>query len=133
MGFYLYIPPFDTRGEIIIRELWEQQNNDTISVKLRYTDADTYRFDPMENILDCWEKMNKDKQGNHFHEKRKHFSLFVISVAGMIGKEDLVVLVNLSRLVAAKMDEPILHVRDWINGRIAVAVVMSYSQTILGY
>ena len=49
----------------------------------------------------------------------------------MIGKEDLVVLVNLSRLVAAKMDEPILHVRDWINGRIAVAVVMSYSQTIL--
>ena len=39
------------------------------------------------------------------------FSLFDISVDGMLGKEDLVILFNLSRFMAAKTDESILHVQ----------------------
>ena len=58
----------------------------------------------MDNLLDRWEKTNKYKHGKHCHEKRKHFSPFVISVDGMLGKEALVVLANLSRLTAEKMD-----------------------------
>ena len=34
--------------------------------------------------------------------------------------------------MAAKMDEPISHVRIWINGRIAIAVARSYSHIIRG-
>ena len=37
------------------------------------------------------------------------FSIF-ISVDGMMGKEAQVLLANLSRLMASKMDEPNLHV-----------------------
>ena len=48
----------------------------------------------------------------------------------MLGREALVVLVNLSRLMAANMDEPIFHVRDWINSWIAIAVSRSYSHII---
>ena len=50
------------------------------------------------------------------------FSLFVLSVGGILGKEALVVLANLSQLMAAKMDEPILHVCVWINVWITIAV-----------
>ena len=32
--------------------------------------------------------------------------------------ENLIILDNLSQLMAAKMDVPILHVQGWINGRI---------------
>ena len=47
-------------------------------------------------LLDLWGKLNKDKHGNHFHKQWKQFSPFVISVDGMIGKESIVVLANLS-------------------------------------
>ena len=45
-----------------------------------------------------------------------------------MGKEALVVLTTLSRLMAAKMDEPIVHVTIWVNVRIAIAVARSYSR-----
>ena len=58
------------------------------------------------------------------------FSLFVISIDGMIGREALAVLAKLSRTMAEKMDEPILHVRGWINGQMKTAVEISYSRII---
>ena len=50
----------------------------------------------------------------------------------MIGKEGMVVIVKLSQIMAAKMDEPILHVWGWINGGISISFVISYSHMICG-
>ena len=36
------------------------------------------------------------------------------------GKESKVLLVTLSLLMAAKMEEPISHVKGWVNGQIAI-------------
>ena len=49
------------------------------------------------------------------------FSLFVLSVDGMIRKDALVVLMTLNQLMVRKLEEPISYVRGWINGRIATA------------
>ena len=86
----------------------------------------------MAVILALWEKIKKDKRGKHCHDQRKHSSPFVISANGMLGREALVVLANLSRLMAVKMDESILHVRGWVNGQITIAVARLYSQMIRG-
>ena len=51
----------------------------------------------------------------------------------MLGKEALVVLSNSSQLMAAKMEESILHVQVWFNGLIKIAVARSYSHMICGY
>ena len=40
----------------------------------------------------------------------------------MLGKEDPVAIANLSQLMAAKMEEPILHVHVWINGWTEIVV-----------
>ena len=40
---------------------------------------------------------------------------------------------NLSRIIAEKMEETILKMRGWINGRISIVVVRLYSQFIQGY
>ena len=50
----------------------------------------------------------------------------------MLGKEDLIVLMNLSQLMAAKMEEPILHMCGWINGHIIITVARLYSHMICG-
>ena len=60
------------------------------------------------------------------------FFLFVISIYGILGKEALVVLANLSRVMAEKMDELISHVWGWINGRLPITVERSYYRMIRG-
>ena len=51
----------------------------------------------------------------------------------MMGKGALVALATLIRLIAAKMDEPISHVKGWVNGLIETAVASLYYLVIHGY
>ena len=53
-----------------------------------------------------------------------------LSVYGMLRKEALGVLANLIQLMAEKLKEPISHLRGWVNGRILITVVRSYSHMI---
>ena len=48
----------------------------------------------------------------------------------MMGKEAQFILANLSGLMAEKMDEPILHVKFWYNGRTEISVVSSYYRVL---
>ena len=49
-----------------------------------------------------------------------------------MGKEALVVLAALSQLMAAKLDEPVLHFTGWVNSWIAILVAMLYSSLLCG-
>ena len=91
-----------------------------MDVKPGNADANTYRFEPMDKLLDRWEKTNKDKHSEHCHKQWKYFPQFVIYVDGMIGKESLVILANLIRLMAENVDEPTSQMQGWINGQIAI-------------
>ena len=62
----------------------------------------------------------------------RHFSPFVLSVDGMMGKDALVVLSTLSLLMATKLDEHISHVTGWVNSRIKIAVSRSYYRVLYG-
>ena len=51
----------------------------------------------------------------------------------MLGREALVVISQLGRVMAEKREEePLSQVRGWVNGRIAIAVSRSYSRMIRG-
>ena len=41
-------------------------------------------------------------------------------------------LANLSLLMVIKLEEPLSHVRGWVNSRIAIAVMRLYSLIIFG-
>ena len=91
-------------------------------------DAETCKPVRMGKLLAGWEKTKKDKHGHACYDKRRNFSPLVLSVDGMMGKEALVILSTLSRLMAVKMDEPISHVTGWVNDRIAISFARSYSR-----
>ena len=61
---------------------------------------------------------------------RNIFSPFVLSVYGELGKKAQVVLATLSQLMAAKMEEPILHVNGWVSSQIVIAVAKLYYQML---
>ena len=79
-------------GGVMVRGLLDCKFNAIIDVKLLDADADTYKYEPMTSLLDRWEKIKKDKHGNHCHDQLKPFSPFVLSVDEMLGREALVVL-----------------------------------------
>ena len=83
---------------------------------------DSCTFYAMAALLDRWDEINNNDHGKHCHNQRKHLYLFIIYVDSMLGREALVILANLSQLMAEKMDEPILHVQGWISGQIKIIV-----------
>ena len=74
------------RGDVIIRVLWDVQTEAIIDVKLGDADTDYYKYEPMTALLDWWKTIKKDMHGKHCNDQRKHFSQFVLSVDGMLGK-----------------------------------------------
>ena len=107
----------------MIQDLWNEQAE---------YDADSYKYDPMAAFLYQREKIKNYKHGKHFHNQRKHFSLFVLYIDDMLGRETLVVFVQLSLIMAAKMDKTISHVRGWINGKIKIEFERLYPRMIRG-
>ena len=106
----------DMRGDVMIRVLWYSQLDTIIDIKLGDSDAETYKHDPMPTLLARWEKIKTDKHGKHRNNQRKHFSPFVLSVDGLLGREALVVISQLSEVMAEKREEPLLQVRRWVKG-----------------
>ena len=105
----------DTQDDVMIWVLWDIQTDAIINIKLGDAYMKTYRFEQISALLAQWEKIDKYTHGKHCHNQRKHFSPFVISIYGMLGREVLVILANLSRLMEAKTDEPISHVQGGLR------------------
>ena len=112
--------------------LWDCQVDTIIDVKLGDADADSYKYELMAALLAWWETIKKDKESKHCHYQQTHFSRFFLSVERMLGREALAVLLRLSWIMSDKMEEPLLQVQGWVNGRIAIAVAVSYSQMFRG-
>ena len=70
----------ETQGGVSIWGLWESQTEAIVYVSFRDSCADTWKSEGLDKIFPWWEKLNKDKHGQHFHDQRKKNSLFVLSV-----------------------------------------------------
>ena len=117
----------ETRVDVMIQGLWYRQDDSIIDVKGGNADAESYKYEPMAALLDLWETIKKYKHGKHCHYQRKPFSLFVLSINGILWREYLVVLFQLIWIMETKMDELNSHVQKWINSWIGISVVRSYS------
>ena len=88
----------------MVRGLWYIQVDAIIDIKLCEADAYSYKYEPIESLLSRLETIKKYNRGNHCHNQRKYFSLFALSVDGMLGREALVVLSKLSQVMVYKRE-----------------------------
>ena len=75
-----------SRGYVLIRGIWERQTDAIIKIRFGDPNCDSYKKEPMGSLIDQWEKGRKDKHGKHCHEQQENFSMFVLSIYGMLGK-----------------------------------------------
>ena len=110
----------ETWGYLSIQELWEIQMEASIDVSFGYADADNWKPEVIDKLFSWWEKIKKDKHGQYCYNQQKYFYPFSLSVDGRMIKETQVVPATLGQIMAAKMDEPISHVKSWVNSRIEI-------------
>ena len=58
----------ETIFDFLIWGLWEIQTDSRIDVQFGGLGVDTYRKEPMENLMAWWEKENKYRNGKHCHK-----------------------------------------------------------------
>jgi hypothetical protein len=79
--------PEEERGDILIRGFWKQGTDCILDVCVTDTDAKSYCKCPPEKVLESQEREKKRKYLEKCLQQRRHFTPFVVSVNGLLGKE----------------------------------------------
>ena len=96
----------DLRGDIIIKGLFEQNQDCIIDVRVTDTDAPSYRTRNPYSFIKSQEAEKKKKYLRLCLEQRRTFVPFVVSVDGIIGREGRSLLKQITLRLADKWKKP---------------------------
>jgi hypothetical protein len=74
-------------------------------------------------VLEVHEREKKKKYLEACLEQRRHFSPFVASTDGLLGKESPTLLKKLSELLTEKWEKPYSEIGGYVNARMSIAMV----------
>ena len=115
--------PKEDRGDLLIRGLWAIGTDCIIDVRVTDTDAKSYRSKDPAKVLEAQEREKKKKYLQACLGQRRHFTPFVVSTDGLLGKEAKTLLRKLSALLAEKWEKPYSQVCGFVNARMSIAIV----------
>ncbi len=113
----------DDRGDILLRGFWARGTECIVDVRVTDTDAASYRARDPAAILKSQEKEKKRKYLAACLEQRRHFTPFVVSTDGMMGREASTFAKRLSAKLAEKWQKPYSQVCGYVNVRLSIATV----------
>ena len=115
-----------------MRGCWETGTDCIIEVRITDTDANSNRSrDPMK-ILEENEREKKKKYLSDCLQQRRHFTPYVVSTDGLIGKEGKTLLRKLSSLIAEKSGKCYSTVCGYVNARMSIAIARATHLTLRG-
>jgi hypothetical protein len=113
----------ENKGDVLIRGLWEKGTDCIIDVRVTDTDAPSYIKTSPVKALETAERAKKNKHLQACLDQRRHFSPFVVSVDGSLGKEAKTVLKVLASKMATKAGKPYSSVMGFVRARFSIAMV----------
>ncbi len=113
----------EDRGDILVRGLWARGTDCIIDVRITDVDAKSQRSKDPHKVLEAHEREKKKKYLEACLEQRRHFSPFVASTDGLLGKESRTLLKKLSALLAEKWEKPYSEICGYVNARMSIAMV----------
>ena len=120
------------RGDIGIRGFWAKQMDSIIDIRITYPEANSNRNSTVEKILEKQEKEKKKKYLQPCLERRRHFTPFVTTTDGLIGKEAQKFVARLATRLAEKWRNPYSQVMAYLRGRLTIAILRGTSRRIRG-
>ncbi len=113
----------ELRGDLLVRGFWGRGTDCIIDVRVTDTDAKSNLNKDPAKVLEAHEKEKKRKYLKSCLEQRRHFTPFVVSTDGLIGKEAQTFLKKLSTLLAEKWEKPYSVVCGYVNAQMSIAIV----------
>ncbi len=113
----------ELRGDLLVRGFWGRGTDCIIDVRVTDTDAKSNLNKDPAKVLEAHEKEKKRKYLKSCLEQRRHFTPFVVSTDGLIGKEAKTFLKKLSTLLAEKWEKPYSVVCGYVNAQMSIAIV----------
>ena len=113
----------EDRGDLLIRGLWERGTDCILDIRVTDTDAKSNRSKNPMKVLAQHEHEKKKKYLEPCLKQRRHFTPFVVSTDGLIGKEGKATLQRLSTRLAEKWGKAYSQVCGFVNARMSIAIV----------
>jgi hypothetical protein len=116
----------DERGDLLIRGFWARGTDCILDVRVFFvtdTDAKSYCKRAPAKVLESQEKEKKRKYLESCLEYRRHFTPFVCSVDGMLGREAKTFAKRLAAKLANKWEKSYSQVCGYVNARLSIAIV----------
>ena len=103
-----------------------------IDIRITYPEANSNRNSTVEKVLEKQEKEKKKKYLQPCLERRRHFTPFVTTTDGLMGKEAQKLVARLATRLAEKWRNPYSQVMAYLRGRLTIAILRGTSRRIRG-
>jgi hypothetical protein len=113
----------DDRGDILIRGFWDPGTDCIIDVRVTDMDQPSQIATDPAKVLRKHENEKKRKYLQACLEQRRHFSPFVVSTDGLLGREASCFAKRLSQKLAIKWHRPLSHVTGYVKTRLSIAII----------
>ena len=120
------------RGDIGIRGFWDKQFDCIVDIRITYPESNSYRNSTVEKLLEKQENEKKKKYLQPCLERRRHFTPFIATTDGMLGKEAQKFIERLVTHLAGKWKSPYSQVMAYVRGKISIAILRGTSRRIRG-
>jgi hypothetical protein len=114
----------ELRGDLLIRGLWARGTDCIIDVRVTDTDAKSNLSKDPAKVLESQEKEKKKRKSlASCVAQRRHFTPYLVSTNGLLGKKAKCLLKKLSTALADKWEKLYAVVRGHVNARMSIAIV----------
>ena len=123
----------EKKGDLLICDLWQNGTDSVHDICAVNTDAKSHMTKDPEKCLQEAEMWKKRMYLEAYLQQRRHFSLFVASVDGLLGVEATATLKRLASRLATKWKQPYLKTCGYVKSMIAITLVRATHRCIRGY
>jgi hypothetical protein len=116
----------------LICGLWAHRTNCIIDVRITDVDAASNQSKDPQKVLATHEREKKKKYLEVCLEQHCHFTPFVVSTDGLLGREAKTLLKKLSSILAEKWQKSYAEVCGYVNARMSIAIVRATHLCIRG-
>jgi hypothetical protein len=122
----------DDRGDILVRGFWARGTDCIIDVRVTNTDAKSQRHKDPDKILAQHEREKKRKYLEPCLKQRRHFTPFVVSTDGLLGREATLFLKRLASVLSDKWHQPYSVVCGFVRSRMSIAIARATHMCLRG-
>jgi hypothetical protein len=115
--------PEDERGDLLIRAFWTRGTDCILDVRVTDMDAKSYCKQPPAKVIETQEKEKKRKYLENCLKQRRHFTPFVVSVDGLLGREAATFSKRLAAKLASKRQRTYSEVCGYVNARLSITII----------